>query len=102
LHHFSALTRSPSPLKVFKFAAFKFPAGTLIDGECASAVQRIGVRQMQNRIEDLSNPTGNSHECDLIQALIEINEVHAESTDYCQCRVCQIARKALNGIIAHC
>ena len=57
---------------------------------------------MENRFEDLNSPTGNSHECDLIQALIEINEVHAESIDYCQCRVCQIARKALNGIIAHC
>lgn len=57
---------------------------------------------MENRFNDLNSPTGNSHECDLIQALIEINELHAESTECCQCRVCQIARKALSGIIAHC
>lgn len=57
---------------------------------------------MENRMEDVTIPTGNSHECDLIQALIEIKEIHADSPDYCICRVCQIARKALNGIIAHC
>lgn len=57
---------------------------------------------MENRFNDLNSPTGNSHECDLIQALIEIKELHAESSECCQCRVCQIARKALSGIIAHC
>jgi hypothetical protein len=41
-------------------------------------------------------------ECSLIEALIEIKAVHEETLETCNCRVCQIARKALSGIIAHC
>ncbi len=57
---------------------------------------------MENRTQDLMQKGLDTHECDLIQALIDIRAIHAETVEFCNCRVCQIARRALTGILAHC
>lgn len=57
---------------------------------------------MENRTENIKQNGIQAKECDLIQALIDIKAIHAETVEFCNCRVCQIARRALTGILAHC